>query len=202
MTSAPARPAAVEEAQKKDASKPVTFHRRDLEARTIGPIDRHHEIAYLRQFGPELGLIDAGNCIGHDNHTIEVATDRILDSTYALRRFRHDRRDLSLDAVRVRTTRRISAGPRRHEANGFGEDVIKLGLPRGPRLREVRHTLRSICCDGPTLIHDAHLVMSLECKGLLIWILSERPSAAAVGFGADGVVVQVSRSDHPGRAFA
>ena len=54
----------------------------------------------------------------------------------------------------------------------------------------------------PTLIHDAHLVMSLECKGLLIWILSERPSAAAVGFGADGVVVQVSRSDHPGRAFA
>jgi hypothetical protein len=24
----------------------------------------------------------------------------------------------------------------------------------------------------PILIHDAHLVMSLECKGLLIWILS------------------------------
>ena len=55
---------------------------------------------------------------------------------------------------RVGDTRRIAAGPRRHEANGFGEDAIKLRLLSRPSLREVRHTLRLICCNGRDAVHD------------------------------------------------
>jgi hypothetical protein len=90
------------------------------QAGSIEPIDRNHEIAHLRQFGPERRLIDASDRVCHDDGAIEITTHGILDHTHAPRCFRDDRRNLPLDAVWVGVSRRIAASPRRHEANGFG----------------------------------------------------------------------------------
>ena len=53
--------------------------------------------------------------------------------------FREDRRDLPPGAVLVGNARGIAAGAYEHEADGFGKNAIKIGLPRSPRLRELRH---------------------------------------------------------------
>jgi hypothetical protein len=52
------------------------------------------------------------------------------------------------------------------------------------------------------MIHYAHLAMSLECKGSLIWILSQRPSPPSLRLDAYGILRQISRLDHPSSIFA